>query len=95
MPTALVTGVTGQDGAYLSQLLLEKGYTVVGMMRRSASSDVIGERLRWLGILQHIQIVDGNLVSVARVSDVKAKVFVTDARIAVAVDKWTKGHRNK
>ena len=65
MPTALVTGVTGQDGAYLSQLLLEKGYTVVGMMRRSASSDVIGERLRWLGILQHVQIVDGNLTDLS------------------------------
>ena len=31
MPTALITGVTGQDGAYLSQLLLGKGYKVVGL----------------------------------------------------------------
>ena len=61
MPTALITGVTGQDGAYLSQLLLEKGYTVVGVMRRSASSDVIGERLRWLGILDRVRLVEGNL----------------------------------
>ena len=61
MPTALVTGVTGQDGAYLSQFLLEKGYTVVGVMRRSASSDVIGERLRWLGILDRVRLVEGNL----------------------------------
>ena len=35
--TALVTGVTGQDGAYLSELLLEKGYDVVGLRRRSSS----------------------------------------------------------
>jgi GDPmannose 4,6-dehydratase len=61
MPTALITGVTGQDGAYLSQLLLEKGYRVVGLMRRSASSDVIGERLRWLGILDKVELHDGNL----------------------------------
>lgn len=61
MPTALITGVTGQDGAYLSQFLLEKGYTVVGVMRRSASSDVIGERLRWLGILDRVRLVEGNL----------------------------------
>ena len=65
MPTALITGVTGQDGAYLSQLLLEKGYKVVGLMRRSASSDVIGERLRWLGILHEVELVDGNLTDLS------------------------------
>ena len=65
MPTALVTGVTGQDGAYLAQLLLNKGYTVIGLMRRSASSDVIGERMRWLGILDHVQLVDGNLTDLS------------------------------
>ena len=65
MPTALITGVTGQDGAYLSQYLLGKGYEVVGLMRRSASSDVIGERLRWLGVLDHVQLVDGNLVDLS------------------------------
>jgi GDPmannose 4,6-dehydratase len=53
--------VTGQDGAYLSQFLLEKGYRVVGLMRRSASSDVIGERLRWLGVLDKVELQDGNL----------------------------------
>jgi GDPmannose 4,6-dehydratase len=61
----LVTGVTGQDGAYLSQLLLEKGYRVIGLMRRSASSDVIGERLRWLGILQEVELVDANLTDLS------------------------------
>ncbi len=65
MPTALITGVTGQDGAYLSQLLLGKGYKVVGLMRRSASSDVIGERLRWLGILKEVELVDGNLTDLS------------------------------
>ena len=65
MPIALVTGVTGQDGAYLSQHLLAKGYEVIGLMRRSASSDVIGERLRWLGVLDHVQLVDGNLTDLS------------------------------
>ena len=65
MPTALITGITGQDGAYLAQLLLGKGYTVVGLMRRSASSDVIGERLRWLGILSDVKLVDGNLTDLS------------------------------
>jgi GDPmannose 4,6-dehydratase len=62
MPTCLITGVTGQDGAYLSQLLLQKGYRVIGLLRRSASSDTVGERLRWLGILGDIELVDGDLV---------------------------------
>jgi len=65
MPTALITGVTGQDGAYLAQLLLGKGYKVVGLLRRSASSDVIGERLRWLGVLNDIEMVDANLTDLS------------------------------
>ncbi|MCG8561700.1 MAG: GDP-mannose 4,6-dehydratase, partial [Hyphomicrobiales bacterium] len=35
--TALVTGITGQDGAYLAEFLLDKGYTVHGVKRRSSS----------------------------------------------------------
>ncbi len=65
MPTCLITGVTGQDGAYLSQLLLQKGYRVVGMMRRSASSDIIGGRLRWLGILDDIELITGDLADLS------------------------------
>ncbi|MDA8050829.1 MAG: GDP-mannose 4,6-dehydratase [Rhodospirillales bacterium] len=61
MPTALITGITGQDGAYLAQLLLGNGYRVLGLLRRSASSDIIGERLRWLGILDHIELLDGDM----------------------------------
>ncbi len=37
MPTALITGVTGQDGSYLAEFLLEKGYDVVGMVRRTST----------------------------------------------------------
>ena len=65
MPTCFITGVTGQDGAYLSQFMLEKGYRVVGMIRRSASSDMVGERLRWLGILNEVELVDGNLIDLS------------------------------
>jgi GDPmannose 4,6-dehydratase len=65
MPTALITGITGQDGAYLSQFLLARGYAVVGLLRRSASADVIGDRLRWLGILDQVRLVDGNLTDLS------------------------------
>ena len=37
MPTAIITGITGQDGSYLAELLLDKGYEVHGMIRRSSS----------------------------------------------------------
>jgi len=57
LPTALITGVTGQDGSYLAEVLLSKGYQVLGMVRRS--STVTFERI------QHIQddivIVQGDL----------------------------------
>lgn len=51
---ALVTGVTGQDGAYLSQLLLEKGYRVYGTYRRTSSVNFW--RLEELGIRQHPEL---------------------------------------
>jgi GDPmannose 4,6-dehydratase len=67
MKRALITGVTGQDGAYLSHLLLEKGYEVYGLLRRSASADVIDGRLRWLGINGHVCMLDGDLLDLSSV----------------------------
>jgi len=62
---ALITGVTGQDGAYLSKLLLDKEYDVHGVLRRSASADVIDARLKWLGIADQITQHDGNLTDLS------------------------------
>ena len=67
MPSALITGITGQDGAYLSQFLLEKGYAVHGLLRRSASADVIGERLRWIGVLDRVTLHDGDLMDLSSI----------------------------
>ena len=64
---ALITGVTGQDGAYLAQLLLGKGYEVHGLLRRSASADVIGERLRRLGVYDDVNLIDGNMTDVSSI----------------------------
>jgi GDPmannose 4,6-dehydratase len=58
---ALVTGVTGQDGAYITQFLLQKGYEVHGLVRRSSTADVNTTRLKWLGVDKDIRLVDGNL----------------------------------
>jgi GDPmannose 4,6-dehydratase len=66
MPTALITGVTGQDGSYLADFLLSKNYDVVGMVRRS--STVTFERI------QHIQdditIIQGDLHDQSSLVDV-------------------------
>jgi GDPmannose 4,6-dehydratase len=67
MPRALITGVTGQDGAYLSELLLSKGYEVHGLVRRSSSADVVDARLVWLGIRDQVQLHDGNLTDLASI----------------------------
>ncbi len=71
---ALVTGVTGQDGAYLSELLLSKGYEVHGLVRRSASADVINSRLQWLGIADQVQMHDGNLTDLSSLIRVVGEV---------------------
>jgi len=57
MPVALITGITGQDGSYLAEFLLSKGYTVVGMVRRS--STVTFERIQH--IQNDIDIAQGDL----------------------------------
>jgi GDPmannose 4,6-dehydratase len=51
MKTALITGITGQDGPYLARLLLRKGYRVYGTYRRSSSANFW--RLRYLNVLDH------------------------------------------
>ncbi len=66
MPTALITGITGQDGSYLAEFLLAHGYTVIGMVRRS--STVTFERIK------HIQddliILQGDLHDQSSLVDV-------------------------
>lgn len=54
---ALITGITGQDGSYLAELLLEKGYEVFGMVRRSSSEKV--ERIQHLR--DRLELVQGDL----------------------------------
>ena len=64
---ALITGITGQDGAYLSRLLLDKGYEVFGVVRRSSHTGVADHRLRWLGILDRVTLVDGDLLDLSSI----------------------------
>jgi len=58
MPTALITGVTGQDGSYLAELLLKQGYKVIGMVRRTSTINF--DRIRH--IQDEIEIAQGDLL---------------------------------
>jgi GDPmannose 4,6-dehydratase len=62
---ALITGVTGQDGAYLSKLLIDHDYEVHGVLRRSASADVVNSRLLWIGVGDKVILHDGNLTDLS------------------------------
>ncbi|MBL8056676.1 MAG: GDP-mannose 4,6-dehydratase [Anaerolineales bacterium] len=61
MPTALITGITGQDGSYLAEFLLEKGYRVVGMVRRTSIINL--DRLE--PIQDRVTLVQGDLLDEA------------------------------
>lgn len=57
---ALITGITGQDGAYLSKFLLDKGYEVYGTYRRSSSPNFW--RLQFLDVFDKIQYISADLM---------------------------------
>src|SRR5262245_30803377 len=63
--TALITGITGQDGAYLAKLLLGKGYKVFGGARRTSSSNTW--RLKELGIEAEVELIDFELMEMGNV----------------------------
>ncbi|MFF0827424.1 GDP-mannose 4,6-dehydratase [Brevibacillus sp. NPDC003359] len=63
MKTAFLTGITGQDGAYLAKFLLEKGYHVVGLVPRRSTMD--RWRLEYLNIADHVEYKDGDLLDVS------------------------------
>jgi GDPmannose 4,6-dehydratase len=67
--TALITGITGQDGSYLAELLLEKGYRVVGMTRRSSTD--VHERIE--AIVERLEIVSGDLLDQSSMTNVIAE----------------------
>jgi GDPmannose 4,6-dehydratase len=67
---AFITGTTGQDGSYLAELLLEKGYEVYGLVRRSSVEkfDRIGQ------LMDHIELVEGDLTDQSSLDNIVRKV---------------------
>jgi len=65
MPTALITGITGQDGSYLAEFLLEKGYRVIGVVRRSSTMPY--ERISHL--VDRVELVSADLLDQTSLTD--------------------------
>ena len=72
--TALITGITGQDGSYLAELLLSKGYKVHGIIRRVALEDKTHRLWRIRKILNDITLHSGSLESYARMFNIILKI---------------------
>ncbi|HKG93441.1 MAG TPA: GDP-mannose 4,6-dehydratase [Gemmatimonadaceae bacterium] len=70
MPTALITGVTGQDGSYLAELLLGKGYRVVGVVRRSSTTPY--ERIAHL--VDRLELISADLLDQTSLTDAVSDV---------------------
>ena len=61
--SALITGITGQDGAYLSRLLLDKGYRVHGVLARRSTDPLW--RLRHMGVVDDVTLFDGDITDLS------------------------------
>lgn len=65
MRKALITGITGQDGAYLTKFLLDKGYKVTGLTRDASGSNI--RNLQYLGIDHLVTLIEANLLDLSNV----------------------------
>ena len=92
MKRALISGITGQDGAYLTEFLLSKNYEVYGLIRRSSHRGVEDHRLRWLGIADKANLMDGDLGDLSSlvriVKDVKPDEVYNLAAQSFVASSW-------
>jgi GDPmannose 4,6-dehydratase len=73
---ALITGVTGQDGTYLSQLLLKKGYRVIGLIRSFYGSNLF--RLKYLKLENSVELIECDLQDLSQVINIIAEYKPTE-----------------
>src|SRR5690349_24948492 len=85
---AIITGITGQDGSYLAELLLEKGYEVVGMVRRASAPNL----WRVEHLLPRVRIAPGDLLDqlslVRLIAEVKPHEFYNLAAMSFVPASW-------
>ena len=65
MKSAIITGITGQDGAYLSKFLLEKEYRVVGITRNLQAGNIEG--LNYLGVKNNVELIEANVFDLSNI----------------------------
>jgi GDPmannose 4,6-dehydratase len=70
MKSALITGITGQDGSYLTEFLLDKGYTIFGLVRRLSNPNI----LRIEHILDEINLVDGDMTDQSSLNNILREI---------------------
>ena len=95
MPRALITGITGQDGSYLAELLLEKGYEVHGMVRRASTEKFERiEHLRDRITLHQADLLDQRSMVDALRASKPDEVYNLAAMSFVAVS-WVPAHADR
>lgn len=89
MKKALITGITGQDGSYLAEFLLEKGYKVYGMTRRTSTTNI--DRIKHF--VDRVELVQGDLLDqhslTSVVSDIKPDEIYNLAAQSFVPTSWT------
>lgn len=65
MKTAMITGITGQDGAYLTKFLLTKEYNIIGLLRNNKESDL--KNLEYLGLTDNVRFIKTDLLSLSSI----------------------------
>ena len=87
---AIVTGMTGQDGPYMTKLLLEKGYKVYGIMKRYSAPNT--ENMDYLGITKDIELVTGDLTDETSINtlvkQIQPEYFVNMGAQGNVGDSW-------
>ena len=87
---ALITGITGQDGAYLARFLREKGYEVAGLVRRASTPNL--ERLELLDLLDEVSLIEGDLsdqISIINaLREIEAKELYNLAAQSFVPESW-------
>jgi GDPmannose 4,6-dehydratase len=90
--TAIITGITGQDGAYLAEYLLQKGYTVVGLTRSYTSAGL--SKLSKLGIENMVEVQECDLMDYSSIIRILQKFNPDEFYNLAAPEKIPSCHRS-